>query len=59
MRTKSNELHSRIIKRNIVQLNRRLDIEISEEIDPLIEELLNIGLLREHEIIQLKGLMDN
>lgn len=51
MRTNSDVFHSRILKKNIVHLSRKLNIEISEEIDPLIDKLLNIGLLREHEII--------
>lgn len=48
--------YSRILKKNIVHLSRKLDLEISEEIGPLIDRLLNLGLLRDHEIIQFKEL---
>ncbi|MFC7441432.1 hypothetical protein [Laceyella putida] len=50
------QLYNSILKKNIVRLSRKLDLEISEDIGPLIDKLLSLGLLKDHEIRQLKEL---
>lgn len=47
---------SRSLKKNIIRLSRKLNLEISEDISPLIDHLLKLGLLESHEIVQFKNL---
>jgi hypothetical protein len=46
--------YSQNLKKNMILLSQKLDLEISEDIGPLIDNLLKQGLLENHEI-SLKG----
>ncbi|MBH8587094.1 hypothetical protein [Thermoactinomyces sp. CICC 10520] len=50
---KHSERYNQNLKKNIIILSRKLNIEISEDIGPLIDKLLKQGFIEKQDLMNL------